>query len=256
MARYDDRPSSYPSTWVSDSGCSGSLSNAGTVYIFSSVVCGDGTCASDEDCGSCEADCGACPEGIKGSEPGSAPWIASTPTFTWMGTQASQSMRAMSANMDINGDGLMDFIAGGLDWDAPGVKNAGGFSVVFGRQALVDGAPVAEGKAVEICNADATFVGLRVDDNMGGWNGLTSMGYLNDDNCEDFAVGAYVEDFANNGQGTVRVFFGWGGEGCPEAPTYVLLAPLLNGGQSGYALDGVKTPPAMASQTSSLAATA
>ena len=125
-----------------------------------------------------------------------------------------------------------------MDWDAPGANNAGGFSAVFGRPALVDGAPVAANKTIEICAEDATFAGLRADDYMGGWDGLTSMGYLNDDNCEDFAVGSYVEDFANSGQGTVRVFFGWGGEGCPEEPTYVLLAPLTNGGQSGYSLDG------------------
>ncbi|MGB0590706.1 MAG: FG-GAP repeat domain-containing protein [Myxococcota bacterium] len=238
LSRYDDRPGTYPSAWVSDGECSGSFSNGGAVYIFSSVVCGDGTCSADEDCGSCEADCGACPEGKLGSAPGSAPWIASTPTFVWMGTQLGQSMRAMSADMDINGDGLGDFIAGGLDWDAPGASAAGGFSVVFGRPALVDDSPVVGEKTIEICGEEASFVGLRNNDYLGGWDGLTSMGYLNDDNCEDFAVGAYVEDFANSSQGTVRIFFGWGGDGCPEAPTYVLLAPLLNGGQSGYSLDG------------------
>ncbi|MDP6947036.1 MAG: FKBP-type peptidyl-prolyl cis-trans isomerase, partial [Myxococcota bacterium] len=190
------------------------------VLIFETVSCGDGACAPDENCENCEADCGACPDVFVGDPNAVAPLVASQPRFIWFGTKVGASMRAMTAGLDINGDGLGDFVAGGLDWDRTGANNAGGFSVVFGRPAEVDGVSVPAGDTVEICAADWTYMGLRAADYVGGWHGMTSAGYLNDDSCEDFAVGAYVEDFDNSSQGTVRVFFGWGGVDCPEEPTY------------------------------------
>ena len=200
LARYDDRPGSFGAAYSNPGGCSGSQSNTGAVFVY---------------------------RGRDGELP------ANEPSFVWYGSQVSQSMRTLWGGFDLNGDGYDDFIAGGLDWDRPGSNNAGGFSVVFGR-------PDADPDLIDvICEADATWLGLLPSDYSGGFNNaIRSLGDLDGDGCDEIAVGSYLEDFANSNQGTTRVFFGFGGPGCPATPEYVLLAPLVNGGQSGYAVAG------------------
>ena len=75
-----------------------------------------------------------------------------------------------------------------------------GFSVVFDASCR----PHDETTLTDvICETDLTYVGLIADNS--GEDAITSLGDLNDDGCDDFAVGAYGEDFAN-AAGSVGVF--------------------------------------------------
>ena len=197
VSRYDDSPGSFGAGFSHDGTCVGSRSNPGAVYIF-------------------RGQAGAMPDG--------------EPDFIWYGSQNGQAMRVLAADLDINGDGLSDFVAGDLAWDRQGATNAGGFGVVFGRPA--DGAGLLQ----VICEADFVFVGLFLNDYLA--QSMAAVGDLNGDGCDEFAVGARAEDLGLSNQGTVRVFFGWGGAGCPTEPTYVLLQSQFQGAQAGYALAG------------------
>ena len=76
LARYEDRPGNYPGAWHPDSTCSGTYNNGGAVMVFATVLCGDGTCAPDETCENCEADCGACPDVFVPDPEAVAPLVA------------------------------------------------------------------------------------------------------------------------------------------------------------------------------------
>ena len=118
--------------------------------------------------------------------------------------QTGQSIRYLASGLDINGDGFSDFVAGGPDWDRQGANTAGGFSVVLGRP------KDSSGKPNIICANALDFVGLAASDYL-VHGGLTSLGDVNQDGCDDFAVGARAEDIPTGSQGSARVFFGWGG---------------------------------------------
>lgn len=154
----------------------------------------------------------------------------SEPDFIWYGLQNGQSLRYLAAGLDVNGDGYQDFVAGGPDWDRPGKNTVGGFSVVLGRP------KDSSGKPNLICANALDYLGLVASDNLG--HGITGVGDLNQDGCDDFAVGARAEDIPSGAQGSVRIFFGWGGAGCPSEPTYVFLYPNIANAQSGYAISG------------------
>jgi hypothetical protein len=153
-----------------------------------------------------------------------------TPDFVWYGPQNGQALRFLAAGLDINGDGTDDFVAGGPDHDRPGNNGAGGFSVVLGRPQDSSGMPNI------ICANALDFVGLFTNDYLG--QSVTTLGDIDQDGCDDFAVGARAEDIPTGTQGSVRVFFGWGGAGCPAEPSYVFLYPNWGGGQAGFAIDG------------------
>lgn len=196
LARYDDQPNGK-TAYSHDGTCGGSRSNSGAVLVFKG--------SSD-----------ALPE--------------NEPDFVWYGTQTGQSLRYMAMDLDINGDGFSDLVAGNPDWDRPGSNSAGGFSVVLGRP------KDSSGKPNIICSNALDFVGLTGSDNLG--YGITVLGDVNQDGCDDFAVGARAEDIPSSSQGSARVFFGWGGAGCPSEPTYVFLYPNWGSAQAGYALAG------------------
>ena len=204
-ARQDDSPNSYASLFLDPEGCAGGGNNTGFVSVYRGRA--DGTFDTE-------------------------------PAFLFQGPQATEGIRSLKGNLDINGDGLRDFIAGDRDWSRPGQTSTGGFSVVFGRPHAASLDDNETTLTDVICETDLTYVGLIASDNLAGEDAITSLGDLNDDGCDDFAVGAYGEDFANATQGSVRVFFGWGAEGCPSEPTMVTLIPYLNGAQSGYGLAG------------------
>ncbi|MFT7625725.1 MAG: hypothetical protein ACI9WU_004916, partial [Myxococcota bacterium] len=149
--------------------------------------------------------------------------------FVIYGPQTSQRVERVIGGFDFNGDGKKDVALGSGTWDRSGASNAGGIGIVLGRAQDPAGVSV-------ICEYDTFLLGHKKDDNM-GW-GMTSLGDLNDDGCDDLAVGAYLEDLGNSNQGTVRVLFG-AGPGCAwTTPRVLLLAPKTNNTNFGISLAG------------------
>jgi hypothetical protein len=196
LARYDDQPNNK-NAYSHDGTCGGARNNAGAVLIF----LGTGDALPDN-----------------------------TPDFVWYGPQVGQSLQKIAAGLDINGDGVDDFVAGGPDHDRPGNNGAGGFAVVLGRSQDGSGMPNI------ICANALDFVGLVANDYLG--QSITTLGDVNQDGCDDFAVGARLEDNPTGSQGSMRVFLGWGGAGCPSEPSMLFLYPNWGGAQSGFASQG------------------
>jgi len=140
------------------------------------------------------------------------------PSFLLYGPQTNQSLHRLAA-ADVDGDGLSDLIFTGVNWDADGGNDAGGFGVLFGRAHPGGGIQV-------VCEEPWRYVGLNQNDNLG--MAVAAVGDLNGDGCDEFAVGAQQDDLTNNNEGSVRLMHGWG-PGCEHAAPHVVT---LVGGQS------------------------
>lgn len=138
------------------------------------------------------------------------------PDFIYFGQRRSQLLQTYAGDVDINGDGLSDFIVGSVNTDLDGVNDVGSATVVFGR-------PVDPDNPVTIiCEPDYRFLGLSVSDHAG--RSVTAIGDLNGDGCDEVAFGTSRETLGGlTRQGAVRVLFGWGGIGCPANPSFVTL---------------------------------
>ena len=66
---------------------------------------------------------------------------------------------------------------------------------------------------------------------------IAPLGDLNQDGCEDVAIGANLANLGPNNQGAIHIVYGWGGAGCPANPTQTVLVPGVGNGQAGFALD-------------------
>lgn len=107
LGRYEDRPSSWPSSIAGNPPCGGSLSNSGAVAIFLGGAAATGQ-----------------------------------PAFLYFGPYAADSMRDLEGGFDYDGDGFDDLAVSGIDWDGPGGTNAGGFELLRGRPANPGGIEV------------------------------------------------------------------------------------------------------------------
>ena len=152
------------------------------------------------------------------------------PAFIWYGPQQYQQLQSVAGAFDYDGDGFDDLIVGGHEWDRPGEVNAGGFALLRGRPYTGAGATQV------ICNADYTFIGTGTSMQLG--RGVTPIGDINGDGCDEFAVGAVGEAIGLPFQGTVRVVYGWGGARCPAQPEAVVLGSGIAYFQGGFDVDG------------------
>lgn len=149
----------------------------------------------------------------------------SEPSFIYFGPVAGDGVREVAGDFDFNGDGYDDIIVGSLDIDT-GAGNRGGAMLVRGRPA--DGA----GRITVICQEDLITLGRAANDQMGF--SVTGIGDLNGDGCDESAAGAPFNDATQTNEGEVRVLFGWGGAGCPAAPTMIALRSNIRNAQGGY----------------------
>jgi hypothetical protein len=67
---------------------------------------------------------------------------------------------------------------------------------------------------------------------------MAVLGDLNDDGCDEIAIGAPRENAGLSDQGVIRVLFGYGGIGCPTTPQMVVLASGVTNSRAGYSMDG------------------
>ena len=103
---------------------------------------------------------------------------------------------SLSANGDLNGDGVNDLAIGAINVLISGSTN-GEIYVFFG--------PLVSGQ-YSLADADVKLAGENAGDHA-GWS-VTSDGDLNGDGSDDIAVGAESEDTGGSAAGAVYVFFG------------------------------------------------
>lgn len=158
------------------------------------------------------------------------------PSFVFHGPHTSRTIRAVSAGGDINGDGYADVLVGSYRWLRDGNNEAGGFAVLWGRPyqgvdklqvicALADRLDTDDANTSpdEDVLEDYIFLSDRNSAQL-GWS-LTALGDLNEDGCDDFAVGARNHSDGASAQGQIRVIYGWGSACQWAQPRGVALAP-------------------------------
>lgn len=123
---------------------------------------------------------------------------------------------------DVDGDGDDDVLIGSRTWDP---------DAVF---AIVRGEPVDPGGPVILCDAEV-WEATEVTSYLG--DSVTPIGDLDQDGCDDVAIGAPLEDRGNINQGVVRILWG-AGASCGTTWQMTSLGPMVNSMQAGEALAG------------------
>ena len=198
LARAEDRPANFDATWSGGGACGPYQSNVGAAYVYRGRA-------------------GQLPE--------------PHPGFVAYGPAVNANPEAILGDLDLNGDGRGDLVLGAHLHDAAAGNDSGSLSVALGRPHSGD----------ETVNVICETTVLDESPNAGGWLGwtLTGLGDLNGDGCDDFAAGAPREGVRDiRREGHVRVYFGWGGPGCPLAPSRAVIGGGERDGFFGYGLSG------------------
>jgi hypothetical protein len=205
-ARIDHRPGSFPTgtyymTPGSPPSCTGGVADVGSVSVY------------------------------KGLSNGS---YDATPMFVFFGSEYDHEIRELRYAGDVDGDGADDLIIGSFTYEDPVGDDEGAFMIVKGREPDLG----ASGKISVICTHDFIYHGHTNDIHV-GWS-VAGIGDVNQDGCDDFAVGADDEDEGASNQGSVRVFFGASqtNSNCPSTWTYLFMVPGVPNAHAGQALDG------------------
>ena len=133
---------------------------------------------------------------------GSSSGIEAEPTFIAYGPADAGGIESVATGLDHDGDGYQDVVLGGPAWNG-----TGGFAIVRGRPAPAEG-------PVVLCDAEV-WGGLVNGGRLGA--SLVALGDLDEDGCDELAIGAPFEDAGAGNQGIVRVLWGFGA-GCPDSP--------------------------------------
>lgn len=151
------------------------------------------------------------------------------PAFIWYGPEASDSVRNLDGGFDYDGDGFDDLVVGGMDWDKSDRANVGGFEIIPGR-------PEDSGGPIILCNDGPWFEGSETSGRLG--RGLSRLGDVDMDGCDEVAVGAYDEDHGYSNQGVVRILWGWGPNCGTNTSEVSILTPQDSSARAGYSLAG------------------
>ncbi|MCB9663459.1 MAG: VCBS repeat-containing protein [Alphaproteobacteria bacterium] len=156
---------------------------------------------------------------------GGAGGLADSPAFAWFGPESSGYVEVAAGGFDHDGDGHDDLVVGSTSWGT-----GGGVAIVRGAAASTSGTTV-------ICTQER-YTSSTSFDRLGA--SVAVLGDLDDDGCDEVAVGATGEELGRDwfNQGTVRVLWGWGGPGCPTGPEVTTLAVKVVGTGLGSALAG------------------
>ena len=155
--------------------------------------------------------------------------VATSPAFAYWGGQGGVSPETLVFGGDVNGDGFDDLILGGHRWDQGG-NDVGAIDVISGR------ARTDQDRIEVICFPLLRHIGNEAGGNLG--MAATTLGDLNGDGCDDFAIGAQAEAAGGPGrQGIVWLFKGSGGPQCPNDFSVVRLQTNENQSRFGWSLD-------------------
>ncbi|MFC1998374.1 hypothetical protein ACFLVR_01855 [Chloroflexota bacterium] len=94
---------------------------------------------------------------------------------------------SVSSAGDVNNDGYSDFLIGAYMWDNGADTNVGQTYLILGEAGAIDWGP-----SLDLSNANHSFIGEAVNDNAA--YSLSSAGDVNNDNYDDFLIGAYHND--------------------------------------------------------------
>lgn len=191
VSRNEDATTNYGTGTISTAACNVARTDSGAVAIFGTTAAG----------------------------------LDAQPMLMHFGVQASQVLEVVTG-ADVDGDGKTDLIVGSRFWDRPTTgtgDNGGAFEIVFGKAR-------AHATSTEItCEAGRRHFGFAAADGFAA--ALVGLGDLDDDGCEEFAVGIPGADHLGSAGGAVEVFFG-AGAGCASAEVrrVVIAAPTANTG--------------------------
>lgn len=197
LSRLESRPSSFSSTdYANPTECNTAKAEVGAIFIY------------------------------LGSSTGQ---LAARPAFIYYGPQEKNSLLTISGGFDYDGDGFDDLLGGSYVFNRDStITDAGGFVLLRGRQAA------SGGLTTILCSADYQFIGNVKDDHVG--ISATSPGDLDNDGCDELAVGANGEDLGSGDQGSVRFFYGWGNKCKHSSAEGSVLVSGTGGAQGGIAL--------------------
>ncbi|MBX2798535.1 MAG: VCBS repeat-containing protein [Myxococcales bacterium] len=142
---------------------------------------------------------------------GSAAGVSETPAFVAYGIEAGANSFGVASGFDHDGDGFDDVLFSGRSWGANG-----GVALVRGRRPNDAGITV-------ICDPDV-YEGPGATNTRFG-ESVAAIGDVDGDGCDEFAVGASIDDAGVNNQGIVRVFWGHGATCDATRPRITAVGP-------------------------------
>lgn len=155
---------------------------------------------------------------------GSRYGLSERPTWIAHGARGNDRITEVRGGLDFDGDGIQDLAV--ASYLANG-GNRGSFGIIRGK-------PPFEGGTRALCFEDmwyGTESGALL-----GWS-LSPLGDVDDDGCDDLAIGARGEDMGIGNQGSVRILWG-GGTGCARLPRISTMVSRDPGAQAGWAVAG------------------
>lgn len=143
-------------------------------------------------------------------------------SFLWFTTDPHSNIEALAGGFDFNGDGYQDIVVGDEDWSI-----GGGFTVIYGQ--------AWSGNTTILCG-DPPVLSLEDGGNLG--KGVSGIGDLNADGCDELAVSGDEEHGTGSDRGVLHILWGFGGPGCPNTSERTSLQGLIDNADIGEVLDG------------------
>lgn len=129
----------------------------------------------------------------------------STPARVQWGPRGGGYIERASEGLDFNGDGYSDVAFASQRYNS----SRGGFSVMRGG-------PGSGSGTIDVSCDDVGVMQSNASTNFG--NAIAALGDLDGDGCDELGVTALYDDIGVTNGGSLRIFWGWGGPGCPRSP--------------------------------------